>query len=134
MAIVWAFDNVPELLEYYEDCPQCQGRGCYSVPSYAEEKFFGNEQQQCNCETVIRPFPLVVPKKYEELTLDPECENRELWYTILSYRNYYLSKLRHKIEEFYTECMNDPKEIPKEIFKSIGLLWTKREKPEWLNL
>ena len=62
------------------------------------------------------PFPLVMPKKYhfyEFGNLKPVI--------IESYRNYYQAKLKQRMDKMFKDDLHKIK-------------WTRREKPEWLDL
>lgn len=104
--LCFARDNVPDLPSHCHSCALC----------YNETK------DGCKHFQETTPFPLVMPKKYLQKTLRfPWTEN----HTVESYRNYYQAKLIKKV--FWCIPRTD------QALKDHGIIWTNRNKPEWLK-
>ncbi len=105
---IWARDNVPDL--YQEHTSSCIEFNAYPCDG------------GCMQGTDLRPFPLVMPKKY--ITVEHKGS-----IAIESYRNYYRAKLQFKqtginLCEYSNDC--------DKCLEAYNIQWTNRSKPEWL--
>jgi hypothetical protein len=143
--IEWARDNVPDLGK--SDCSECGGDG--------QSKHDSEGCLICNGTgyiSEITPFPLVMPENdivyynevlktraYGKEAIPVHCKEDKFKPDITeSYRNYYAAKIKCKecngdghhycnssVGEWVSACKCDG---------GINATWTRREKPEWLNI
>jgi hypothetical protein len=120
LAIDWASSNAPDLPEFII---KDQGKvNCFG------EKF---EYKSYNEQS---PFPTVMPKKYQNRPYENYGKEDPV---IESYRSYYQHKLQQRTN--CIACNNTRKSTCSDCencFSCIEIMpkWTRREKPEWLNL